>query len=270
MRAAPAPAGKRARQPRLPGGVSRRGPPGGATTSCPAPSVSGSFSPFSPQPIPPALAPAPGTTPASANGAAAASARGERGPAAPGGAGEEQQERGLLSFPHRRSRKAAAARRSKPGGASAAGPGSGAAPPRGRTMPVKKKRKSSGAAAADDTGLKKCKLGRYRLAGRRPVPAGTSRAAPPRAPNCGGPGAPRGGGRAVWGPAGPRSCRGARPVQVRRSLGVRPQRRRGHASARNATERLPFPAGFAFGSTSRAGSRICPHIRSISLGRRLS
>lgn len=33
-------------------------------------------------------------------------------------------------------------------------------------MPVKKKRKSSGpaAAAADDTGLKKCKLGRYRLA----------------------------------------------------------------------------------------------------------
>lgn len=36
-------------------------------------------------------------------------------------------------------------------------------------MPVKKKRKSSGsaAAAADDTGLKKCKLGRYRLAAGR-------------------------------------------------------------------------------------------------------
>uniref|UniRef100_A0A8C8AJK0 Uncharacterized protein n=1 Tax=Otus sunia TaxID=257818 RepID=A0A8C8AJK0_9STRI len=41
-------------------------------------------------------------------------------------------------------------------------------------MPVKKKRKSSGsaAAAADDTGLKKCKLGRYRLAARR-RPAGS-------------------------------------------------------------------------------------------------
>ncbi|KAJ7412651.1 DCN1-like protein 5 [Willisornis vidua] len=33
-------------------------------------------------------------------------------------------------------------------------------------MPVKKKRKSSGAAAADDTGLKKCKLGRSQASGK--------------------------------------------------------------------------------------------------------
>lgn len=72
-------------------------------------------------------------------------------------------------------------------------------------MPVKKKRKSSGsaAAAADDTGLKKCKLGRYRLAAgrggagpRRLLPAVTSRAS-------GRGGGPLLRGRAGGGPAAP-------------------------------------------------------------------
>lgn len=80
-------------------------------------------------------------------------------------------------------------------------------------MPVKKKRKSSGsaAAAADDTGLKKCKLGRYRLAAgrggagpRRLLPAVTSRAS-------GRGGGPLLRGRAGGGAGGPAPLRTACP-----------------------------------------------------------